>query len=192
MRVPPFLVPVLAAWMVLQSGCASPEARWGGTDAVSDPAGPAAKRAQLLAANIRSMGSSVDPQEASAVALRAVQYSAQLASFYQAVRPAWLQNHLVNTGQRERGLCFQWMIDLHAAVAPLSPATLEFHFAVAREGRPREHNALVVSARGAPIETGLVLDPWRHSGRLEWAPFLKDKYPWTRPTNIVSEVAGPR
>ncbi len=56
--------------------------------------------------------------------------------------------------------------------------TLEFRWGIARAGTPREHNSLVVIRRGADFRTGLVLDPWRKSGRIVWAPVTQDRYPW--------------
>jgi hypothetical protein len=70
------------------------------------------------------------------------------------------------------------MEDLLAGLAPTKPRTLDFQRCVARPGGFREHNALVVTARGRPIEEGLVLDAWRKSGELVWAPFRADRYPW--------------
>ena len=38
---------------------------------------------------------------------------------------------------------------------------------------------MIVSARGEPLEQGLVLDPWRYSGELYWSPTLLDQdYSW--------------
>jgi hypothetical protein len=42
----------------------------------------------------------------------------------------------------------------------------------------REHNCIVVTAQGQPFDKGVVLDPWRNSGRLWYGLASKDKYPW--------------
>ena len=52
------------------------------------------------------------------------------------------------------------------SLATVKPATLDLHWGIARAGTQREHNSVVVTAKGAPFTTGIVLDAWRHSGRL--------------------------
>jgi hypothetical protein len=42
------------------------------------------------------------------------------------------------------------------------------------------HSTVVVTARNQPFEKGLVLDPWRNSGRLYWIPVKADRYPWEK------------
>ena len=42
----------------------------------------------------------------------------------------------------------------------------------------REHNSLVVTAHRLPFAQGVVLDAWRHSGRLWFGGVATDKYPW--------------
>jgi hypothetical protein len=50
-----------------------------------------------------------------------------------------------------------------------------------------EHNSVVVTAKGQPFQQGLVLDAWRHSGRLHWTPVIADRYPWEE-----GELSSPR
>ena len=49
---------------------------------------------------------------------------------------------------------------------------------VARLETWREHNCLALSVRGESWEEALVLDGWRHAGRLSWVLVKADKYPW--------------
>jgi hypothetical protein len=57
--------------------------------------------------------------------------------------------------------------------------TYQLHWGVAYRGSElREHNSVVITARGEPFETGMVLDPWRNSGDLYWALIQTDTYPW--------------
>lgn len=109
-----------------------------------------------------------------------MRYSIQLAHEYRVVRPALFHNVLVNVGLKKRGLCYQWAGDLAIRFRQLDLGTLEFHPAVARRDTLREHNGIVVCARGDPFEAGIILDAWRHSGRLYWDYVVQDRYPWRR------------
>lgn len=137
-----------------------------------------AGEARALAIRIRSLAPSVREGEAERVATCAYECSRELARQYRVVRPAWFHNVLVNLGVRKRGLCYQWAEDLLARLQTLHLRTLQLHWGMARAGTVREHNCVVVTARGQPFEQGIVLDAWRHSGRLVWKPVSADKYPW--------------
>ena len=138
------------------------------------------QQANRLRAQLQQLDPSVNPSEASRLATVALEESIQLAKQYRAVKPAWLHNWLVNYGQRERGLCFDWTNDLYSRLHALGAHTLDLHLAVALMDTRREHNCIVVTARGQPFKHGLVLDAWRHSGRLWFGPVASDKYPWRR------------
>ena len=131
-----------------------------------------------LQAGLSTLGSAVQEDEAHLAARCAIEYSQQLAAEYRVVRPALFHNFLVNTRFKKRGLCFQWTEDLLAQLQSLHLSTLELHWGIARAGTPREHNTVVVTACGEPFERGMVLDPWRRSGRLTWARVKGDQYPW--------------
>jgi len=140
--------------------------------------GSAEQACSDLQRDFESLASTVRPDEAAAVASVAVEYPRILAREYRLVRPALLQNFLVNLGMRERGLCYQWAEDLLAQLRPLRLRTLELHWGIARPGSLREHNCLVITAGGQPFECGIVLDAWRHSGRLYWSSVRADSYGW--------------
>jgi len=96
-------------------------------------------------------------------------------------RPAVLHNLLVNTGLRERGLCWHWTQDLLAHLRSLPLPHYQLHWGIAHRGELfREHNSVVVTARGADFATGLVLDPWREAGELLWVAVADDSYAWER------------
>jgi len=94
-------------------------------------------------------------------------------------RPPLLHNVLVNVGLRERGLCWHWTEDLLARLGDLPLDAYDLHWATAHRGEMfREHNSVVVTAKGGAFESGIVLDPWRDSGRLYFGPVQGDRYPW--------------
>lgn len=127
---------------------------------------------------IAALGRDVGPEEARRVAECAYATASDLRENYGVVGPPLFHNFLVNTGIRKRGLCFQWAEDLLARLDTLKLTTLELHWGEARARTWREHNCVVVTARGRPFKSGIILDCWRHSGRLYWAPLASDHYPW--------------
>jgi hypothetical protein len=173
-------LPVLIA---LLNGCASPETRHSPGAAQTGAATILSRGNEndlpvALARDLKSLGPDVDAYEARLLAETACSTAAELAVRYRAVRPAWLHNTLVNAGLKERGLCFHWANDLQAALAPLPVQSLEIRPVVARPQTRREHNALVVTRRGRPLNEGVILDAWRQMGRLLWVRTTADHYPW--------------
>jgi hypothetical protein len=153
------------------AGCSSPAAR-----RLSD-----SERQQAISALTRdllALGPSADSREARTFAEAAVDEANALGIQYRAVRPSWFHNVLVNTKVKRQGLCYHWANDLSQKLVNLPIQSFELHFAVARIGTLREHNAIVVTLRGQPFAEGLVLDAWRHSGVLAWSHVVTDKYPW--------------
>ncbi len=141
---------------------------------------PIPKTAEVRALRLAFTGlaPTVRNEEAERVAGCAYEYPRTLASNYRVVRPALLHNFLVNSGLRQRGLCYEWAEDLLALLQTFNLESLELHWGIARADTAREHNIVVVTARGQPFDQGIALDPWRRSGRLVWSPVIADKYPW--------------
>lgn len=167
------LATALSLLLTLLAGCTTPPRP-------VDPAG--------LTRSLIGLASTVDPEEADRLAGIACEYSGQLAGNYRVARPAWFHNCLVNCGLRERGLCYHWANDLEARLQLLPLRSLELHLVVARPGRWREHNAVVVTAVGQSFEQGILLDAWRYAGRLYWIPVKADKYPWQKLTRELVEA----
>ena len=93
--------------------------------------------------------------------------------------PLW-HNTLVNIGLREKGLCYHWSDALYAHFLQKKYPHFEFHLVGANIGEYfSEHNALVVVTRGGLIENGILIDPWRNSGKLYFTKIVEDKkYQW--------------
>lgn len=120
-----------------------------------------------------------DVTEAAQVARTAIEYSKYLAEKYKVVRPAVLHNILVRVGLKDRGLCHHWTADLMIQLEQLELNTYQLYWGVAYRGSElREHNSVVIAAKGQRFEAGIVLDPWRNSGELHWTPVKSDHYPW--------------
>ncbi len=145
------------------------------------PSGETVQRIHALGHALIDLSPTVDPLEAQRLAEAAVLYPMQLANRYQLVAPPLLHNTLVNSGLRPRGLCREWTEDLMNHLRTLDPRSFELHWGIAHKGRYySEHSSVVVTARGQDFADGIVLDGWRHSGRLVWVRVGDDKYPWIR------------
>jgi hypothetical protein len=133
----------------------------------------------VLGARLAALGPGVDPEEARRVAFTAYTTGRDMAREWRVVWPPGLQNFLVNHGARKGGLCFQWATELLVRLDALNLRTLEFHWAESYPGSLSEHNVIVMTARGLPIEQGILLDNWRHLGRLIWGRVVDDpQYEW--------------
>jgi hypothetical protein len=135
--------------------------------------------ATALESDLIALGPSSDSTEARILAKTALQASAHLAQAYRLVRPPHLHNLMVQMGLRNRGLCYHWTADLMYYLAKLRLHSFELRWGVAYRGSDlREHNTVVVTANGQSFHEGLVMDPWRDSGRLYWVVVQNDSYPW--------------
>jgi hypothetical protein len=119
---------------------------------------PSGDDAARLAIAIGTLSPVVDPVEARQAAELMTRESLRLAEQYEAVQPAWLHNVLVNSGVRERGLCYHWVNDLLRVLNEESFRSLVFYRGGANVGTYREHNTIVVGAYGDRFENGLVVD----------------------------------
>jgi cell division protein FtsB len=137
------------------------------------------EKLESLKDDLAALNQQANILEAQLVAETAITYSDQLAEEYQLVRPAVLHNVLIRVGLKDRGLCYHWTEDLLKQLQSLDLRTYQFHWGVAHRGSElREHNSVVITARGQAFEKGMVLDPWRNSGDLYWALIKSDRYPW--------------
>ena len=128
---------------------------------------------------IATLALGVSPEEARSVTATAYTTGRELALRWRVVWPPGLQNFLVNSGEREGGLCFQWATELLIRLDRLKLKTLTLHWAEAYPGTASEHNVIVVTAKGQPFVRGILLDNWRYSGQLVWGPVSKDPhYEW--------------
>ena len=139
------------------------------------------QKVKWLQDDLAALNQHANQLEARQVAETAIYYSYQLADEYQLVRPAVLHNLLIRVGLKDRGLCYHWTEDLLKRLLALDLRTYRLHWGVAHRGSDlREHNSVVITARGQAFEKGMVLDPWRNSGDLFWALINTDRYPWRK------------
>jgi hypothetical protein len=128
-----------------------------------------------LATDIMALSSRIDKKEAYSIAKEALSYPKVLAKQYNLVTPASYHNLLINLGYRTRGLCFHWSEDMMTHLKKQKYKTVDFRWGVSDKGGEEEHNSVVVVAKGASFESGIILDPWRNSGDLYWTRIGYDK-----------------
>jgi len=116
--------------------------------------------------------------EAQKIARVAVQASREQAERYDILFPGWFHNVMVNTGFRERGLCWQWMEDIFPKLRALETETFKIVCGVRDSGTRREHHCVVAVPTGRPFEDGLILDPWAKGGRLTAFRVTSEKRQW--------------
>ncbi|MAQ83618.1 MAG: hypothetical protein CMH12_10340 [Maritimibacter sp.] len=149
---------------------------------------PEQTKIAALTQGILALSPAIDPAEAARIAEIAVEYPLYtLAPRYRAVDPPLVHNVKVNMGIKPRGLCKDWADDLEARLRQEGFQTVDFHRAIANADNIRiEHSTVIVSAKGAAWNQGIVLDPWREGqGVLYWAPVLEDDhYTWIERSEV--------
>jgi len=127
---------------------------------------------------IVALGPGVDPAEALAVS-ETSHFTARRCQKEWRVSPLSIfQNFLIHVGARDRGYCFHWAHAIGAELRKLPLKTLVLSWAEAYPNTRLEHNVIVVTVPGQPLQSGYIIDGWRASGRLLWWPVAKDEYPW--------------
>ncbi|AFL69773.1 hypothetical protein [Sulfurospirillum barnesii] len=134
---------------------------------------------ETLTQELMHLGENVSYPEARLLAYEALSYPQTLAKKYGLVSPPTFHNFLINTGIKERGLCYEWSEDMMAHLKKGHYESFDLRWGVANKGAFDEHNSVVVVAKNAPFPTGILLDPWRNSGVLYWGKLNDDpSYVW--------------
>ena len=133
-----------------------------------------------LTYQLRSLDPAITDEQAKRLASDLIETTATLVKRYDLTAPPLWHNLLVNIGVRQKGLCYDFSDALFLHLQRREYPHFEFHLAVANRGSYfQEHNALLIVAKGKEINGGLIVDAWRHSGRLYAVPFGKDEaYQW--------------
>jgi hypothetical protein len=134
--------------------------------------------AETLTMHIAALSPSTRPEEAKRLAECAYVNASRLRREYGVIWPPLFNNVLINAGIKKRGFCFHWAEDLLVAFDALKLTTLELHWGEAEVGTWQESNCVVVTAKGQPFSSGIILDCWRHSGHLYWRDVTADKVRW--------------
>lgn len=155
-------------------------------EAFASLAGDADKLA--LARAILALSPTIDPQEAARAAAISYDYTAQLVVEYEITDPPLLHNFKVNRGIKPRGLCWHWAEDMERRLKAENFQTLDLHRAIANHDNIRiDHSTAIVSAKGATMFEGMVIDPWRKGGVLTWMRVTEDdRYAWRPRAEVLA------
>lgn len=118
-------------------------------------------------------------QEADVMAKMIVQRIYELSREYRVTGSALINNFLINRGLREKkGFCYQYVSAIRNTLRTRNWRHFELRWGEAWAGTFRENNALVITAIGAPFESGLAVDVWRSASKPYWTPVKGDRFPW--------------
>src|SRR5437764_12898390 len=128
---------------------------------------------RALTLRIKALSPTVSLDDARRVTYCAVTTGREMAREWRVIPVAsllpGLQNLFIHMGARKGGYCFQYSTELLLRLDALKLQTVELHWAESQPGRMSENNGIVVTARGQPLEKGILLDNWRCQPHLAWA-----------------------
>ena len=104
--------------------------------------------------------------EARWLADTAVVQSAAIARDNRTVLFGWLNNILVNSNLRDRGLCWQVQQDLYRDLRRRPVKYFRIGLTIRDRGTGREHSCVYVNAAGKGLQGSIVLDAWKNCGHL--------------------------
>ncbi|KIC40018.1 hypothetical protein RA27_16995 [Ruegeria sp. ANG-R] len=143
-----------------------------------------------LAQAIQNLDPGVDPTEARRAAEISYSYANQLKRDWGVNDPAIIHNAKVINGFREKGLCNDWAQAMTTRLKQENFQTLDLHWATSPPTAFRIiHHSALISAKGDSMYDGIILDPWRNSGALFWAPVREDtRYNWRPRLDVREEL----
>ena len=145
-------------------------------------------RIAALTLELQKLSPDADKKAAQHFASVAVNTAADLRQQYHVNMAPWIHNIAVNSGIKPRGLCFHYANDLGIKLQPIAKPHWQLYSVQANPKQLLEHNAVVITGAGKPWQSGIVLDGWRDSGVLYFAPVLKDRYPWQLKNNLKNKI----
>ena len=144
-----------------------------------------------LASKLASLHGSSAPAgaaaEADAIAKTVVETIYALSQKYKVTGSALINNFLINRGVKSEGFCYHYVDAIRKALSARAWGFYEARWGEAWAGTFRENNALVITARGAPFESGLAIDVWRAAGKPFWTPVAGDRFPWREAHGVEIE-----
>jgi hypothetical protein len=131
-------------------------------------------KAKALANQLAALSPRVNREEAELLAQCAYAIVSKLRREYRMFGTPIFNNFLIYHGLRKRGYCYQWSEDLLIALDKLKLTSMELHWGEYDPGTWRENNCIVVTAKGQPFRSGIMLECWRHLGHLYCGAVVAD------------------
>ncbi len=137
------------------------------------------KNVQKLSKEIASLSPTIDKDEALDIALFSTSYTKKLANSYKLVGFPKFQNFLINIGLRKKGYCYNYANDLAAALLRRGYKSVSIYRAAHKRFTYFEHNCVVITPKERN-DIGVILDGWRHAGKLYFDYMKSDRkhYNW--------------
>lgn len=123
-------------------------------------------------------------READLMAKKIVQKIYDLSNEYGIAGSALIHNALVNMGVKEKGFCYHYIDALWTMLRRERWQHFDIYWGAAYEDTFRENNGLVLTAKGKPFDTGIVIDPWRTASRPYWHAVKGDRFPWVEVKDV--------
>lgn len=130
-------------------------------------------------------GSSYDREameaEATHLAFMLVDEVHRLKKKYKSFFIPILHNAMIDAGIRDRGACKHWAEDLLKFLRPIERKYFSVTWGEANAEKMNEHNIAVVMPVMGTFDDGVMVDPWRTSGKPFWLRVTKDDhYKWSQ------------
>ena len=151
---------------------------------VTAPLTPQTNVTQLFTL-LQSLDENISQDEAMKLSRDILEHTEKLTKEFNMTSPPLWHNFLVNAGIREKGLCYHWSDALYVYLSKKQYRSFDFHLMGADIGKYfLEHNVVVVVVKGGKIEDGIIIDPWRNSGKVYFSKVREDtKYLWKHRAN---------
>jgi len=135
-----------------------------------------------LKKQILSLNKNISKDEANILSKEMISYASYLKQKYKLISPPLYHNFLVNIGIKERGLCWHFAYDMLAHAKQLKLNSFDYYIGGANiNDYWEEHNSLIVTCKDCKFEQGIILDPWRNSGKLYYSKIINDpNYKWNQ------------
>lgn len=119
--------------------------------------------------------------ESTFLAVKLVQHIDVLKEKYRSIFIPIVHNMMIDIGVRKRGACKHWAEDLLDFMRPMHRDYFVVTWGEANPEKFTEHNVAVVIPKGGTFDDGMLIDPWRTSGKPFWIGVTKDShYHWQK------------
>ena len=118
-------------------------------------------------------------QEASMLAVNLFAEIARLKTQYKSFFIPTVHNLMIGLKIKKRGACKDWAEDLLTYMRPIERHYFTVTWLEANPKKVNEHNVATIIPGTQPVSTGLIIDPWRTSGKPFWIKVTDDHhYHW--------------
>lgn len=125
--------------------------------------------------------------EADLISKAVVERIYALSQEYRVAISALIRNLMINIGAKKNGFCYQYVNEIRKSLSTRTWDRFDIRWGEAWPKNWRENNALVITAKGAPFESGLAIDVWRSAGKPFWTPVKGDRFPWQEAVGVEIE-----